>query len=203
MAAGFPPINSVVKMDCKQAAVACLGSAAAHYSSLIAEKRALVSAFGVVSEGGNLLDNDRLLFLELARRGPLLVNLVPEVFVRFHTAQEQQSFSARSYRGHAGATTRAILQFCEGEGIDVVAEFERLHRECPIPEDRPKLFNAIAPGVMRELRRSHPEAVSRIARRHWNGKWLARQLCPSFLWEAARLRKTALRDTRERTTGLR
>jgi len=194
MAAGFPPLSKVAKLNRKQAALACIGSAAAHYSSLLAQKNVLVQAFSEVTRMGNLLDNDRLVFLELARRGSLLVNFVPEVFVRKHATQQQRLFSSTKHREHGGTTTRAVLKFCEEEGIDVMGEFAKLYDSCPVPAFRSDLMDVIAAGVMDELRRHDARGVASLLRRHRNAKWYAQQWCPPIFWEAAGQIKAALQN---------
>ncbi len=59
IAAEYPPLDSVVKMT-RNAALACITSGPAAYSSLIARKEALPEPFSMVAWGGNLFDHDRL-----------------------------------------------------------------------------------------------------------------------------------------------
>ncbi len=198
LASGFGALNEVAKLDARGAALACLGSAPAHYSSLIAEKHAVAEAYSEVAKTGRLLDNDRLLFLALAKRGAVLVNLVPEVFIRQHQAQDQLSFSSASYREQAAASTRAVLEFGREQGIEPVKDFVRLYEECPIPRYRAELMEAIAPGVLDEMRRYDATSTDRLMRLHRRPKWLAQQLVPPLFWETAREMKSSLQRARSR-----
>jgi len=187
IATGFQPLTDVAKLDRKQAALACVGGGPAHYSTLIARKEVLRDCFAKVRETGNLFDNDRLLFMEMARLGPVLVNLVPEVFVRLHPAQDQSSFSYQESSEHIAAATRLVLAFCKEEGVDVVREFERLYEECPIERYRPHITRTFDTRVRLELQRHNampPERFPEVSR---DAKWFIYQICPPVGWTVARL----------------
>lgn len=188
VASDFPPTMDVVKLNRKQAALACVGGGAAAYTSLIAKKELLRDCFVEVAKSGNLFDNDRLLFLEMAKRTPLLVNLVPEVFVRLHQGQDQSSFTFQESSAHIAAATRTVLAFCTEEGIDVVREFDRLHDECPVEHYRPNLTATFDTRVRLELERQQLMPLNRIpkAARARDTKWLLEQLCPPAGWKVAR-----------------
>ncbi len=192
IASGFAPLTDVAKLDSKQAALACVGSGPAHYSSLIAEKHALAENFQVVAKTGNLHDNDRLLFLEFARHGPLLVNFIPEVFVRQHPAQDQRSLSYAESSKHISAATDIVLEFCREQGLDVLEEFARLDRECPIPAYRPYLTGTFDPRIRVDLHQRNllPPVVSLEEPR--NSKWLAKKITPPLVWSAMREVKMVL-----------
>ncbi len=184
MVTDFGPLNELAILTLKQAALACVPSAPAAYSSLIAEKDALADAFQEATNEGNPFDNDRLLFLELARRGPVLVNLVPEVFVRLHSSQDQRSLSDTTAQKHAGAATRRILQFCKDNGIDVLKEFDRFYDQAP-HDYKPYLISVFHPKVFTELKRlkALPTKLMGGPRK---AKWFVRQMSPPFLWALAR-----------------
>ncbi len=186
IAKGFPPLTEVAKLDRREAALACVGSGPAHYSTVIAYKDALCESFLEVVKTGNLFDNDRLLFLEFAKRGPVLVNFVPEVFVRQHPAQEQRSFSLAASSEHIAAATRAVLEFCKKEGVDVLSEFERLYAECPVVPYRRHMTGTFDERVVDELVRQRSMPLLRLRRPKKNIKWVFRQLCPPIGWQAAR-----------------
>ena len=113
IAAEYPPLNSVVKMDTRTAALNCITSGPAAYTSLIGRTTALLEPFSVVAHSGNLYDHDRLFFLELARRGPLLVNLVAQVYVREHQDRDQHLMGDEVANAHIAAATNQVLDFCE------------------------------------------------------------------------------------------
>jgi len=186
IAKGFPPLSEVAKLDRREAALACVGSGPAHYSTVIAEKNALCESFQKVAKTGNLFDNDRLLFLEFAKRAPVLVNFVPEVFVRQHRAQDQRSFSFLDASAHIAAATTAVLEFCKEEGVDVLSEFERLYAECPVPPYRRHMTGTFDERVVKELVRQRNMPLLRLRRPKKNMKWLVKQLCPPLGWQAAR-----------------
>ena len=188
IASDFPPTTEVVKLNRKQAALACVGGGAAAYTSLVAKKEVLRDCFAEVSKSGNLFDNDRLLFLEMAKHGPLLVNLVPEVFVRLHRGQDQSSFSFQESAEHVAAGTRAVLAFCKEEGIDVLREFDRLHHECPIQDYRPYLTATFDTRVRLELERQQLMPLNHLSKpaRTRDTKWFLEQLCPPVGWKVAR-----------------
>ena len=190
--AGFPPTTEVVKLDKKQAALACVGSGPAHYSSLIAKKDILAEAFEAVYHTGNLHDNDRLLFLELSRRGPLLVNFVPDVFVRQHPAQDQRQLSSQDSYEHVAAATRIVLDYCKELQLDPGAEFERLYEKCPVETYRPYILGTFDPRVITYLKRRNELPLPQLFRRP-APLWLAYQVCPPALWAAARRMKRAIR----------
>lgn len=194
IATEFGALTEVVKMGPRQAGLACLGSGPAHYSSLIAEKAALHHAFGEVAKSGNLFDNDRLLFMEFARGGPILMNLVPEVFVRQHPEQNQRDFSHAHSSTLVGTGTKAALDFCREQGVDVVDEFERLYQECPAPHFRDwfrhQLFDLRA---VNELERQNAlplphlfKALAPTPAPVRGAKYLAKQLCPPAILSVRR-----------------
>lgn len=183
---GFGAIDEVAELGLKEATLACLGSAPASRSSLIAEKHALAESFHETTKIGNPLDKDRLLFLELARKGPTLVNLVPEVFVRRHTVQDQRTPSPKGSSDDTGAVTRRILQLCEEQAINVAEEFERLYDECPLPAYRPHLVKMFDQPLIQGIRRKKRMPLLRLRRSKKNMKWMIRQLCPPIGWQAAR-----------------
>lgn len=196
IAADYPPLSETVVLSRKQAALACLGSGPAHYSSLVAEKETLFEGFSAVKKTGNLFDNDRLLFLDLATRGPLLVNLVPEVFVRQHPAQDQASYTLQGSGEHIAAATRLVLDFCRNEGIDVLREYRRLYDECPIPAYRQFIMGVFDPRAVAELRRQNALPLQDIPKPRPGLKQIAQGLCPPVGWNAGRRMAEALRRKR-------
>lgn len=186
IATGFQSLTEVAKLDRKQAGLACISGGAAHYSSLIAEKQTLLECFRDVAATGNLFDNDRLLFLEMAKRSPVLVNLVPEVFVRLHPAQDQSSFSFQESSEHVAAATRTVLEFCKDEGIDVVREFDRLYEVCPVESYRPYITATFDTRVRLELQRHNAMPADRFPKPARNATWFAREICPPVCWRALR-----------------
>src|SRR5262249_21371009 len=109
MASRFAPLTEVAKLDIKQAALACLPWTPAHYSSLVAKRNTFLECFNSVIETKTPYDNDRLMFLEFAKRGAVLLNLVPEVFNRRHTLQNSRAQEMENANEHVQATTEAIL----------------------------------------------------------------------------------------------
>ncbi len=196
IAKGFPPVTEVAKLNRREAALACVGSGPAHYSTVIAHKDALCESFLEVAKTGNLFDNDRLLFLEFAKRGPILVNFVPEVFIRQHPAQDQRLFSPPNSNQQIAAATRAVLEFCKTEGVDVISEFERLYNECPVIPYRRHMTGTFDERVIDELVRQRAMPLLRLRTPKKTFKWVVRQLCPPLGWEAARrLFRFVLPDT--------
>ncbi len=190
VAVGFPSLTEVVKLDRKQAALACVGGGPAHCSSLVARVEPFLAAANSVAATANLLDGGRIFFLELASRGPLLLNLVPEVFIRQHPAQGPLSLASEESNGHLAAATRRVLEFCKEAGIDVVREFSRLYEECPVAF-KPYLFGMFDRKVLAELRRQNVLPLQLSQRRPANLRWLLEQLCPPFLrGTVARLRQS-------------
>lgn len=186
IATGFQSVNQIARLNRKQAALACVGGGPAHYSTLITRKESLRDCFSEVAKTGNLFDNDRLLFLELAKRGPLLVNLVPEVFVRLHQGQDQSAFSFAESSDHIAAATRSVLAFCKDEGIDVLREFERLSEECPVENYRYSLTGTFDTRVALELQRQNAMPRLSLPRPRRTAKWFIHQVCPPVGWRAAR-----------------
>jgi len=197
---GFKPVTEVAKLDLKQAALACVGSGPAHFSSLIGKKDAVLDGLSAVIKTQNRHDTDRLLFLELAKQGPLLVNFVPQVFVRQHSGQDQRSLSLEESTEHVAAATRDILKFCGEHDINVLDEYEKLYEECPIPSYRPYLIGTMDPRVIKELDRLHalplarlttptPPAAHPVTPPPNFAKRIARQLCPPLFWNTASILK--------------
>ncbi len=207
---GFKPVTEVAKLDLKQAALACVGSGPAHYSSLIGKTTEVTSGLLEVIKTRNLHDNDRLLFLDLAKRGPLLINFVPEVFVRQHPRQDQKTLTVEQSTEHVAAATRAILDFCNKQEIDIVAEYGRLYEECPVPSFRPYLIGTMDPRVVQDLMRLNSLPLPQLVQPHQLPpppplpppepppppanllKRIARQLCPPFVWNTASIGKNLL-----------
>lgn len=192
MVAGFPALTDLAKLDAKKAALACVCNAPAHYSTLIARTDVLVESYNEVLRTKSPLDSDRMLFLALVKRGPALVNLVPQVFIRRHAAQEQEKFSSTASTEHMETTTRSVLAICRELGLDVAQEFNRLYDECPVPEFRDRLIEAFDPRVLNELRRQNALPFKLLHSPTRKAKWLLQQACPPFLWRGAReLRRIA------------
>lgn len=193
VAAGFPPTAEVVRLDSRQAALACLGSGAAHFSTLIARKEALGESFRAVADTGNLHDSDRLLFIELSRRGPLLMNFVPQVFIRQHPAQDQRQLSFRQSSDHVAAATRLVLDYCRELGLNINEEFTKLYEECPLETYRAYMLGTFDPRATSELRRIGALPLPHLLQRTRGPKWLLYQICPHGVWAAARVVKNAMR----------
>lgn len=192
IAAEYPPLTTVGIVDRAKAAVVCVVGTPAHFSTLVAKSDTLTAAFAEVGREGNLLDNDRLLFVELTKSGPLLINFVPEVFVRQHRTQAQRTFSLRERRRLTADTTRALLQVYKREGIDVIEELRRLYDLCPDQRVKSALIEVLIDEGVDELRRENPAEIGRLLRRHRDARWLTQQLCPPLLWHGASLLKTAM-----------
>ena len=189
VATDFGPLDAVVKMGPREAALAAIGSGPAHYSSLVAPRRTLLECMLDVKKTGNLFDNDRLLFLELTKRGPVLVKLLPEVFVRQHAGQDQRTMPLELSTEHVGAATRLVLNFCRNYGVDVVAEYSRLYDICPIPAYKPYLLEQLFDTrVIKELERQDKLPLRQLlikagAIPEKRGvKWFLHQITPPFFW---------------------
>ncbi|HEV3410402.1 MAG TPA: glycosyltransferase [Chthoniobacterales bacterium] len=124
IAAEYPPLDSVVKMDRKTAALTCVNSGPGAYASLIGPKEVLAETFAALAESANPHDHDRLFFLELAKRGPVLVNLTPQVYVRAHPARDQHTMGEDQAARHIAAATEQVLDLCAELGVDVEREWE-------------------------------------------------------------------------------
>ncbi|MBA2524181.1 MAG: glycosyltransferase family 2 protein [Pyrinomonadaceae bacterium] len=185
VASGFAPMTEIARLDRKQAALACVGSGPAHYSTLLARRKPLLAAADRVAKTANAHDSDRLFFLELARLGPLLLNLVPEVFIRQHPTQDQLSLSFEESNKHIAAATRLVLDFCKQEGIDIIQEFSRLYQECPVPELRRYLFGMFDRRVVAELRRQNALPAELSRQREGKAAWWVEQLSPPVCRAAA------------------
>ena len=189
---GFGRLDEIVTLDYRKSVLAALCGAPAHYSTLIGRSEVVADAFREVAMTDNSYDNDRLLFHALARRGSVVVNLVPEVFVRHHPANEQLLFPpAEVMRQSRGATT-ALLSACRALGIDVKAELQRLYDDCPVKALRPAIAQMINVSVQDELRRQELLPAVYSAEEPRTAKWLVRQCCPPLVWEAAKSARAAL-----------
>ncbi|MBA2623459.1 MAG: glycosyltransferase family 2 protein [Chthoniobacterales bacterium] len=199
IAAEYPPLDSVVKMDKKTAALSCITSGPASYPSLIGRKAALAEAFVPVVQTGNLFDHDRLFFLQLAERGPLLVNLTPQVYVRHHAARDQKVMGEDKAAQHIAAATDMVLEFCQRHGVDVKNELERRCQTCPMPESgafwiantmdlrvKPILLaRGVLPDAVRMIVDPQPVPPPPPPREPMV-KTIARWACPGGIWAMAK-----------------
>jgi glycosyltransferase involved in cell wall biosynthesis len=95
-----------------------------HYSSLVAERDALIASLSA-NDPSNPYDTDRSLSIELGRRGLVLCDPVPSVFVRDHPGQErirlaESGEGARWWR----QSTDRIFALAREHDIDLSREFD-------------------------------------------------------------------------------
>ena len=195
VASGFKPLGEVVTFDAERSALAAYASAPLHQSGVVAQADALIDAFSASARWPTLVDNDRLLFLELARGGAQRIRLVPEIFVR-HVAKDRWFFSPEGTADDVRIATQAALDFCREHGVDAVCALERLADECPFPAWRNCLHEIIDPAALEFLRARNALPFYKPYTEPRNAKWLARQACPPLLWGLAQSLRENMRGTR-------
>jgi len=122
--AGFPSLEADWKLNLADAVSACLVDPPCTYSSMIAPLDKLKNAYRTQLKIGNPYDSDRLMTLELAKQGLLVVNPIPEVFVRFHPGQDKNRFSRDDVKRFKSMSIMHLLSICHEHNIDVGREFD-------------------------------------------------------------------------------
>jgi predicted O-methyltransferase YrrM len=122
--AGFPSFETEWTMTLADTAVACLVDVPCSFSSLIASRRHLQTAWEEVVKSGNCYDNDRTAILELAKLGNIIVNPAPEIFVRFHPGQDQKRSSPEQVKEFKKASLQYLLNLCRKHQINLGEEFD-------------------------------------------------------------------------------
>ena len=131
LGANFPEYSGVWILDRSAMAVASVMNTPGTYSSLVAPTAIFHKAIKSIMPLGNPYDNDRMLFFELSRHGPVLYDPLPRVFIRMHNTAHQRSFSIVTRQRCLSMTTEWILDCCREEQIDLAAEFDRRDRNAP------------------------------------------------------------------------
>jgi hypothetical protein len=187
MGAEFPPYTEEWLLTRSMTAVACLANTPGNYSSIVAETTRFVRANATLPAHNNLYDNDRILFFEFTRDGPLVFLPTPQVFIRRHTGNDNLQFRSEDIHRLFRATTEWILKCCAEESIDVTAELARRLTLCP-PPWRPLLggcFHEVSRQLLRE-RGIYPKtmiAMEKASRRHARLKsWLPPSLSRRLGW---------------------
>jgi hypothetical protein len=128
--ANYAPLNSVWELSRTNVLMGGLLGTMAHYSSLVVRTAAMKSA-AYVYDLENPFDNDRMLLFALSKSGSLMFNPLPEVFVRYHGAQECASFDSYTKIKHMCDTTRWMVQ-TNGKPLEIVAKtFMKRVAMCP------------------------------------------------------------------------
>jgi glycosyltransferase involved in cell wall biosynthesis len=162
-----------------------------HYSSLVVERDALIASLSDM-DPSNPYDTDRSLSIELGRRGFVLCDPVPSVFVREHRGQE----SVRLAQSGEGArwwkhSTHRILNLAKSHNIDVSREFDARIRATGVSIDQLRghsHFRSIDYLLRRKLL-SLPSAGRRTV---WL-KSVLRELVPPIVWKGAARCRMALK----------
>src|SRR5436190_5881762 len=129
--AGFPSFEREWKLTLNDVVSACLVDVPCTYSSMVARRDNLEKAYVATLAVGNNYDTDRVITLELSKRGPVIVNPIPEVFVRFHPGQDKNRFSADMRKRYARMSFEHLLAICRERGIELGKEFDRRIRAAP------------------------------------------------------------------------
>ena len=95
LASGCDFRNPIVNLDQESVILAGLWGAAFHYSTMVARKEFVWDAYGQVVRTENEYDNDRTFPIFLAEHGPVAYLTRPDIFVRWHAAQDNKRFSER------------------------------------------------------------------------------------------------------------
>ena len=121
---GFRSFEEPWRLTLKDTAVACLVDVPCTYSSIITPIKYLKKAWLEVIKSGNKYDNDRTLTLELAQQGPIIVNPVPETFVRFHPGQDKNRSSPDQVMAFKRSSLMHLVDVCHRHQIDLGAELD-------------------------------------------------------------------------------
>jgi hypothetical protein len=123
-ASEFSSFEDHWKLTLKDTAVACLVDVPCTFASMIAPAKYLKQAWAEVIKSGNKYDTDRTLAVELAQLGPILVNPVPEVFVRFHPGQDKNRYSPAQITQFKKNSLMHLLDACKKNGFKLGAELD-------------------------------------------------------------------------------
>jgi hypothetical protein len=122
--AAFPSLQTDWKLNLADAVSACLVDPPCTYSSMIAPLEKIEKAYLAQLKVGNPYDSDRIMTLELGKQGLLVVNPIPEVFVRFHPGQDKNRFSEDDVRRFKSMSIMHLLNICREHKIDPGREFD-------------------------------------------------------------------------------
>ncbi len=130
-ASGFPPVTTAWSLDAKRAALACLLGTPVHYSTLLVQSDIYRQSYSAVREQANPFDNDRLLFMECAKHGRVIINPTPQALYRQHSGQDWRTFTSGERRSWVEKTAVAILDFCDSNGVNVSNWLCSILDDCP------------------------------------------------------------------------
>jgi hypothetical protein len=123
--AGFPPFETEWTLTFTDAIAACLVDVPCTYSSIIAPREQFNKAYSATIDVGNPYDSDRVITLEFAKQGPIVVQPIPEVFVRFHPGQDKNRYSRESAKRYKRMSIDHLLRICREHNINPGKEFDR------------------------------------------------------------------------------
>ena len=203
--AGCPSLETDWKLTLSDTAAACLVDVPCTYSSMIAPLENIEKAHVASLKVGNQYDSDRIVTLELAKQGPIIVNPTPEVFVRFHPGQDKNRFSADSVKRFKRMSIEHLLSICRQHNINLGREFDL--RMATAPEH-------ISSGICRRILQDYEDLIlgreieSEVLYKYWqqmdkgrNGaimRTMMKQLLPPVVLDCAR---TLLRRGEQRSLG--
>jgi hypothetical protein len=142
---GFSSFETEWTLTLNDTVAACLVDVPCTYSSMIAPTDTFAKAYSARLDVGNPYDSDRIMTLELAKQGPIMVNPIPEVFVRFHSGQDKNRFSVESIKQYKRLSIQHLLTICRQRNINPGKEFDR--RIASAPED---VCSAICQSILND-----------------------------------------------------
>jgi glycosyltransferase involved in cell wall biosynthesis len=152
---GFQPVTRDWVLDLSSVLVSNLAGTPGRYSTIVAEAEVFRESASAMLDLDNRFDNDRMLTVELGRRGKVVYIPVPNAFIRAHPGQDGRTFSQKEMLEHLLRTTVWIFEVAKKSRVDLIKEFETRLDACP-EAHRKAAYNRLTMPFLYRLLRKHP-----------------------------------------------